>query len=335
MKIELVDKVSDKLSDTVSNFIYNRYDLYCESKNVQVYHIYDEKNSLYVELQMISDYEAKLGIWLYDISEDVISKVVKSAFAQNKNLKTIYYYNSLISYKNTGIPGNHFRIVLPDTKDELSSRLSSKGRYNIKREKRILEQEVDGYVVTDYSISDAPQYVINKYYDLKKRTHKIDYDYSATEYMKKKGVTNIYTLEVGANKRIISMVLSCEQCPIVYLENLTYDIEFAKYSPGQILYDFYLEKLIEKRKKEVYLLGGQLSYKRRYGSIEEILYYGEIDRSKIKQFIRLKCFQIRHNFQKIFGNMSENKKQTLRRIIAFFPIPVKKCMSRLFGVTIE
>ena len=79
--------------------------------------------------------------------------------------------------------------------------------------------------------------------------------------------------------------MSCEQCPIVYIENLTYDLQYSKYSCGQILYDIYLTQLIIKGYKELYLAGGDLAYKKRYGSIEEAIFNGIVFRSKIAEEI--------------------------------------------------
>lgn len=79
------------------------------------------------------------------------------------------------------------------------------------------------------------------------------------------------------------MILSCEQCPVVYIENLTYDTNYAKYSLGQILYDIYLKKLVEKGKKEIFLLGGDYDYKRRYHSVEETTYNDAVYRSIVSK----------------------------------------------------
>ena len=89
---------------------------------------------------------------------------------------------------------------------------------------------------------------------------------SSDEYRKKYHVTDLYALFDNCEKPI-AVLLSCEQCEGVYLENLAYDINYSKFSPGKQLYHIYLHELINKHKKALYLLGGNLSYKKRYGSI--------------------------------------------------------------------
>ena len=79
--------------------------------------------------------------------------------------------------------------------------------------------------------------------------------------------------------RVAAMILTCEQCPIAYLENLTYDLTFSRYSPGLIAYEMVMERLISKGKKVFYLGGGNYDYKKKNDSIETIVTEGKIYRS--------------------------------------------------------
>ena len=114
---------------------------------------------------------------------------------------------------------------------------------------------------------------------MKERTHGTVYNLDENEYCIKYHVSDIYTLTIGDSNRLASVILSCEQCPMIYLENLTYDQELADYSPGQILYDEYLKQLISKGAKGVFLLGGEYGYKKRYGSIEKQIYNSTVYRN--------------------------------------------------------
>ena len=79
------------------------------------------------------------------------------------------------------------------------------------------------------------------------------------------------------------MMFSCEQCPIVYLENFSFDIQYSRYSPGQQIYEYVMTRLIEKQFNSVFLAGGDYDYKRYYGSIEEKLYDGLIFRNTLQR----------------------------------------------------
>lgn len=199
---------------------------------------------------------------------------------------------------------NDFHIVLPNSSDELDKRLSKKGRYNIKREKRIVADTFGACLLTHISANDTKAIsVTDRFFEFKKETMGSDYGMKAETYLNNWYVTDIYYLSFG--ERIASILMSCEQCENVYLENITYDAELANYSPGQIAYDYYLKELIKKNKKMVYLLGGDYDYKKRYGSVETKVAELTYVRKNIKSFI------------KVYG------KQFLIVIFNIMPQPVK------------
>ena len=47
------------------------------------------------------------------------------------------------------------------------------------------------------------------------------------------------------------------------------------------MYDWYLKQLVEKKKEQLFLSGGDLEYKKRYGSIEEFVMNIKIYRNSI------------------------------------------------------
>ena len=271
-------------------FIYNRIDLFNPQHDIVCAH-YEEREYCF-EIMYEHD-TAILGVWLMDIPVNVFCKCIDYIFSKRKQVKKIIYEygkNKMgYSYQK-----NHFRIELPNSIDALKSRLSSKGRYNIRREFRLLKEDFNGCMFINGSYLDIPEEIIEKYLQLKKITHGKDYKMTAREYVKKYHVTDIYYLKLG-NGDIPAILLSCEQCKTVYIENLTYDLNYSKYSPGQVLYDLYLCELISKGFKEIYLAGGNLEYKRRYGSIEDISYNAVIYRNKFLEF----CYVVRQYFRKM------------------------------------
>ena len=65
---------------------------------------------------------------------------------------------------------------------------------------------------------------------------------------------------------------SCEQCPVVYGENFTFNPELQEYSLGRAIFMHHLKRMVEKGHPELFFAGGNYEYKTHYGSIEETLY---------------------------------------------------------------
>ena len=287
-----------KYCEIVPNFIYNRFDLWDKSildGEVELYCYESEETRFYFEV-LAGKTSAKLGVYLMNLSADVLKNIADFVFATFK-VSTVTYENG---YSKLGdyIEHNHLRIELPETAEELDARLSTKGKYNIKREKRLTDEKFGGYKIINLSaLDEKAEKIWEHYFKFKNNTHSISYGLSVKEYCNKYHVTDIYVLLLGEEERIGSIILSCEQCPIVYIENLTYDTEISSYSPGKILYDEYLKMLIAKGVKEIYLLGGNYSYKKRYSSIEETVYNATIYKNalircryKLKKFI-IRCLR--------------------------------------------
>lgn len=307
IKKKPLSESKDELS--VPDFIYNRYDIFLPDDAVAYECVWDNK-TICVPVSF-NGANVELGLWLANIETNVIDEVAKKIFQDSGRVRTISYQNSLVDYGESK-EGNHFKIELPENIEELKARLSSKGRYNIQREKRIIAETFQGYTVDEYTPDNVPKNVFDEYFRMKAITHGTDYRMSANEYINKYHVSNIYVLNTP--ERILAVILSCEQCSVVYIENLTYEVEYSRYSPGQVLYDIYLERLIEKGKRYLYLAGGNLEYKRRYGSEENIVYSGIIYRdAKTKDKI-LKEAESKSKIEKIYSIMPEWIKNIYRKI---------------------
>lgn len=291
------------------NFVYNHFP--DDGGSFVVYQCNDETKIYYLSVHFLSEDRAEIGLWLNPIPVKVLQILIRKLFRENKKLKTISYKNSYYPLGQC-TKRNHFRIYMPKTTMELEDRLSSKGKYNIRREKRILEKDFGRYTITEYEVGNAPDNVLNTYYELKKVTHHIDYDFPPSEYMERHQVSHIYVLRLGSAEKVAAMILSCEQCSIVYLENLTYDTAYSRYSLGQILYDIYLMRLIEKGKTEIFLGGGDYDYKRRYASVEEETYNGTIFRSSFTKTYEL---YISNYLMKIWLMIPYEKRQAIKKLL--------------------
>ena len=230
----------------------------------------------------ISGDKAELALWLENVPYKFISACCDWIFLNYPEVRTVEFSNFPL-FENDGksefIERTHWKVEMPPSSAELEARLSSKKRYNIKREKRLANEFFETeFTVVNFTSETVPDEVIEKYFDFKKKTYNIDYKMKPGEYLKSYHVTDIYVLYFGDT--VGAIVCSCEQYENVYLENLTYDPEYAKYSLGAILYDEYLKKLIEKKKKSVYLGYGNYSYKALYGAVSQPVFFVTVYRSK-------------------------------------------------------
>ena len=255
------------------DFIYNRFDLFAEDWYVIRFDCGGRHHVLTAALQ---GKRLQLGVWLVRLLEGTLPELIRILFRKIPGLEEVVYENSLAPAGRNPDLCNHFRIELPSSEEELHSRLSAKHRYNIRRERNVIENELGSLDFVEYQ-GEIPDEIVEEYFRFKRKTHGVDYHMPPRTYLETFHVTDAYVLEAGGG--LLGVLFSCEQCSIAYLENLTYNQEFARLSPGQVLYDHYLVRLIEKGKREIYLYGGNLAYKKRYGSIEDMVYNGRVFRN--------------------------------------------------------
>jgi len=257
--------------------IKNRFDLY-DTNDVGVVYFHGEKNEDNILYRKCGK-EIFLGMYLMYVPKEYIEEASCILFKKYSDVKKVKY---VCGYTKVGCweKHNHYKVSLPETYLELENRLSKKNRYNINREKRIVEKNFGAYNVFEYVWPDIPKQIIEQYFHMKKLTHNKDYGMTTEEYLNCYCVSNVYVLKL--EEKIAAILLSCEQCENVYLENLSYDLKYSQYSPGKILYDEFLKIMIKKCKKAVFLAGGDLMYKKHYGSIEENVYDCVIYRSGLR-----------------------------------------------------
>jgi hypothetical protein len=275
--VDIVNKNNFDFSRINPDFIYNRIDLF--SDDYEIIHVYNSVSEFYLEIHLFNKY-VELGSWMMSIDTISLNEIASFLFQRYSLVEYLSFHNTITN--KTFITKNHFHLNLPELYKDLENRISSKGRYNINRNKKKAKERYGEFEFVEYS-GNIPKEIVLSYFQLKKETHHIDYNLSVDDYLKRYHVTNSYILYFGGN--IAAILFTCEQCPIVYLENLTYDIKYSQYSPGQIIYDLLLERLISKGVKSFYLEGGNYDYKKRYGSIETVVNDGRIYRSS---FIHLK-----------------------------------------------
>lgn len=161
---------------------------------------------------------ADVGIWLLDISENILKEIINFIFS-NFNVNYVRYRNSLCAIGDYEVI-NHWKIKLAENKEELWRRLSKKGRYNIRSSIRKLEDRLGVIEYFDYDNGKIPFMLVEEYFSFKKELMGTDYGLSAKEYIEKFHVTNAYEMRV--NNVSLAILFSNESCNYVYLENLTY-----------------------------------------------------------------------------------------------------------------
>lgn len=288
--VQIVDK--KYVTEIKPDFIYNRFDMFCENYIVLMAERCQEKHI--IEARIFDNY-AELGLWKMQISNELIKEISLFLFQKYANIcyTKFFFCNTAGKYKEV----KHFSIELSDTIDSFLQRKSSKSRHRLNKQRHQAEREIGSISFREYKRDDCPEEIIRYYNQWKERSHHIG-QIDAGSYFQRFHVTDIYVLYLGDNPA--SIMFSCEQCSIAYLENFGFDMRYSRYSPGQQIYEYVMTRLIEKGFKKVFLAGGDYDYKRKYGSIEETLYDGFVYRNvyhKIKH--HLVTYYNKHLYWKI------------------------------------
>ncbi len=296
------------------NVIYNRFDL-MNSKGIKFVIVMREKEDTKFIPCLIEEQTAFLGTYLLKLDYAEAEAISEFIFNNWGSVKRVEYFRTLLLGDGCKIKRhNDFHIDLPEKTELLEKRLSKKGRYNIKRELRLMNEQIGEVQFLEYSV-DAPEVpeAMQVYFKFKLMTHHYNYYMTAQEYIDKFHVSHIYVLQIEG--KILSLILSCEQCDVVYIENLTYDLEFSKYSPGQVLYDWYLKRLIEKGKTGLFLSGGNLEYKRRYGGIEEQVSDFVLYRKNLSGYLLKSRDLFADNIKRIYMKIPAGNREIIKRIL--------------------
>lgn len=233
--------------------------------------IIEWNNVTEIEVEVVGR-KARIFAFLMPISYLAINKLIKYLFFKYKVI--LIEYDNILYALGVYSKVEQAIIHLPQNADELRRRNSSKTRYNIRREKRLIEEEVGKYSIEIYEKNDIPDEIVQKYFDYKKASHGRNFGISAQEYIQLHNVSSVYVMRAG--EKILAMCLSCESnYPNIYFENFSYSPELKKLSLGSVMYDIYLEKLIERKAEYVFLGNGQYEYKRKYGSQYIVCYTGK------------------------------------------------------------
>ena len=191
------------------NMIYNRLDLIREEPS-ELLQVNVNGKMLYIPCCVV-DNTAILGIWGTCLSMAQVQAVAQHIFARRSDVVAVSSRRvDLVNAPETFQRVNDFHIVLPDDPAELDQRVSSKMRYNLRREHRLVEKAYGAFSVDECRVEDAEaEHLFEQYFSMKRVTHGREYGMTMDEYIRTYYVSTIYTLRFGG--RVAAIVLSCEQ----------------------------------------------------------------------------------------------------------------------------
>lgn len=274
MRITITKTVNPTDYEKVApNFIYNRFDLFCAPGEFEAVALKTKTTEKIVEYQVTGD-TAELGIWLTDITKEELEQLMLHIARSHSLVRKITYRNGILPYGNA-TEHNHFRIVFPDTVEEMEHRISSKSRSKMHKKLRHAEEVYGPMRFLEYDRSNLPEEVVEKFFEYKLATRRRNYRMTPAQYLDRYHVSHAYVLKFGETYGAIRF--SCEQCPVVNGENFTFNPELQEYSLGRAIFMHHLIRMVEKGHPELFFSGGDYEYKTHYGSIEDTLYDCQID----------------------------------------------------------
>ena len=250
------------------NFIYNRYDLFCDKEKYRAIKLKNNGEEKVIEYRIMGD-QVELGLWLMPITVEELEALVAYVAKKHKDVKKVSYKNGVLGYGRYK-RHNHFRIVFPETVEEMEKCISSKSRSKMRKKLRFAEEDYWEMKYLEFEKENIPLEFVEKFFEFKYTTRNRTYKMTAQEYLDRYHVSHCYVLMFGDN--VGAVRFACEQCPVVYGENFAYNPEMKDYSLGRAIFFHHLIRMVEKKHTELFFAGGEFEYKKHYGSIEETLF---------------------------------------------------------------
>lgn len=263
--------ISKKASPDV---FFNRHDkLY---KHFKLLELFDGQKYHYIPITR-KGLKIHIGAYLLETSPEAIQYLIDFL-----SKKYIIWTKAIFFHCATEVPSlkaeTHYHINLNTTAEKFNKQLSAKTRYNIHWYPKKIVQDHGQFKIKTFKNEQITDQIIEDYFNLKRQKISSAYNkLSPKEYIKKFNITEIQQLVI--NDDIASMVLLSSVNNIdFYLENITYNTFYSKYSPGSILYHSMIIDLIARGGGNLYLGGGILDYKKRFNGIVTTTYSGTISR---------------------------------------------------------
>lgn len=263
------------------DLVYNRFDLIYSDDFTE--EIYEYNGELYAVLVHKDNESAFINVWGKLFSQRLFDLIIDSVFLKHPDVLQIVITKAYNNYKDVMYETEDIILQIPDSVDELLSRIKTKHRYNLRRNRNFIEETLGAITIENYSKDEIPNEIVHCFFEWKAKTHGTNYYLSEQAYLDKYHVSDCIIVKAG--DRPISILFYCKVNSTVYLENLSYDSKFEKYSPGFLGYVTFLEELIHQKCKILYLGGGNYSYKRYFGTDVNKAYSGNIYSNTFYQLV--------------------------------------------------
>lgn len=264
LNIEQIKDNKDKIlqENVLPNVCWNRFDLRYGT-DYDLSKINGERWCGYVASH-VDGSTINVSLYLREMAPDTFNEYAKYLFEiypTAKNLFVLHTYTEIAGIEQ----GVHWHVDLPETIEEFNKTLSHRVRYNTKWYPKKIRENIGEYAIKYFESEDCPDDIILQYFKWKNQTHGTDYGLTPKQYLKKFCVTGVYVMETDSE--ILAIGFISEIGENVFFENFSYNQEYAKYSPGMVLYYYLISDLIARGKNKLYLLGGNLEYKKHFNGI--------------------------------------------------------------------
>lgn len=264
------------------NYIANRFDLKY-GDNYDLWEITFKDVTYHIPLH-ISGKQAVIGVAQTPLPTEIFTKFIEHCFQYYTNISRISCSASVNNYHNNLILDNQWILALPETEEEYKKSLSKKTRHNINWYPKKIQKDFDSFSITHSSASDTDDATMQLFDKWKheKHTAKTYSNLGSRNFLTSNNVTDVYSLIIADNPAALVFVSITDDS--AYLQNLSYNLEYANYSPGIVLLYSVISDLIQNNLTTLYMGGGSLEYKRRMGGENRPAYHGIIIRPGIRYF---------------------------------------------------
>lgn len=284
MQVRLIRENKADLIKTIEpQVIHNRFDVKFEDYDLLSLSDDNGNGRSYVPIRNGGE-RLEVGLYLRDpeiLRGGGVHALAAHLFEHYPCSKEVFFLHTYVPIPHI-VPKAHWHVELPASIEEFDSTLHSKTRYNVKWYPKKIRKDLGDYSVDIFAAAECPERLVSKYLAWKKEAYGFNWDKDARCYLSQNGITHVYCMHTDREPLAIGFV--CQTGENCFLENFAYNKDFSIYSPGMVLYHFIIADLIKKGKRKLFLLDGELDYKRRFNGIRTETWTGCIFRDEQKVF---------------------------------------------------
>ena len=249
------------------NIIYNRFDI-LEYNDFHLVAIKYESHTEYISF-VVNESICNLGIYMMNIEKVVLDEVM-NYLSDKFNIEKFSFGQSLNIYPKTK-ETMHWKLALPSSYDDYMQQFSSKTRYNRKKELQKLEKSFH-CKYEHLNKDEISLELINRFVLMK--SQKVGVKHLVKTLSLYLQVTDAFLLYLNGELAAICLYSIMQNSSDACCLNMAYDLNFEKYFVGNILFYYSIKKLIEQKISNIYMGGGDYSYKQNAHCIKNITCMG-------------------------------------------------------------